>query len=373
MNKNDDDIVFIAYNLAGEDAKGAIQIIDFSNDNNPKIFTEIKFNNADINTLYYNKKLNEIVFGGNILNDDNVSVPFISKFDYFNKTSLNKNTIKDQIENNLRLVKNDISDAKDINSGSWNMKDADDLLLAPNTVTGISYEQFYYVTLARYGGLAAYNNQLNKVNYIISYDDIKDLAKYDNYIYGISGDNGTLFRLNNGETRIEKIQDIGRFGNKNGNYTEAKATVQFFGNYWPDNFNFLYSMSENGFGYYSYMSNKKMTFDELNGNKITSNGVSYSLINDKKIAFNTFFYEDIDKKISSGFSIHEIILDNNSLNLIGTEILNEEDPVYKDVENLYDASPNFIETKSFQNNKNKILMLLAAGNSGILYYTLMLK
>jgi hypothetical protein len=53
---------YVAYNYAGELFKGAIQIIDISNADEPEITQEILFEEMDVNTLYLDG--NKLIFGG---------------------------------------------------------------------------------------------------------------------------------------------------------------------------------------------------------------------------------------------------------------------------------------------------------------------
>ncbi len=51
----EDDFAYVAYNTAGEDYAGAIDIIDVTDPNNPQVTSRILYTNADINSLQYHQ------------------------------------------------------------------------------------------------------------------------------------------------------------------------------------------------------------------------------------------------------------------------------------------------------------------------------
>ena len=51
----EDDFAYVAYNTAGEDYSGAIDIINVSDPNNPAVTSRVVYSNADINSLQYSK------------------------------------------------------------------------------------------------------------------------------------------------------------------------------------------------------------------------------------------------------------------------------------------------------------------------------
>jgi hypothetical protein len=51
----EDDFAYVAYNTAGEDYSGAIDIINVADPNNPAVTSRVVYSNADINSLQYSK------------------------------------------------------------------------------------------------------------------------------------------------------------------------------------------------------------------------------------------------------------------------------------------------------------------------------
>lgn len=79
---------YIAYNTAGETFKGAIQVVDISNEENPIIRTEIKFFDMDINTLELDGST--LLFGGQ-------ADPGVYNYrSFIGKIDVSGNTVKSQ-------------------------------------------------------------------------------------------------------------------------------------------------------------------------------------------------------------------------------------------------------------------------------------
>lgn len=58
------DRAYIAYNTAGVEYRGALQVVDISEEDNPKIKNTIIFPDKDINSVYYNENTEDIILGG---------------------------------------------------------------------------------------------------------------------------------------------------------------------------------------------------------------------------------------------------------------------------------------------------------------------
>jgi hypothetical protein len=187
-----DDRAYIAYNNAGEEIAGAIQIVNIANKENPEIILEVKFRYIQVTALYIDG--DEIIFGGS-LNPDffGGNKSFVSKF------SSNNPTQKDMMGNMT--------------------------FLESFTTTSITkYDDFYYIAVgAKNGGIHKLNDNFEEINFF-NYDDVRSVDSFSNGIYSLIGtyesdyDYGRLINpLNNNEINI-------------GDYTsfEHKSTIQLF-------------------------------------------------------------------------------------------------------------------------------------------------
>jgi len=62
----DENRAFVSYNYRGGVYAGAVQILDISDALNPVILSELKFNNMDINAVYYDSSSGKLLFGGGV-------------------------------------------------------------------------------------------------------------------------------------------------------------------------------------------------------------------------------------------------------------------------------------------------------------------
>ncbi len=146
----DQNRAFVSYNCRGATYAGAVQIIDISDAEHPSVLNELKFNNMDINAVYYDSSSNQLLFGGGIepgvLQSGRTS--FVARIDL------------DHIQ---------VSDIANSITG-----------LPSNCVTSIGKKgNLYYVgTGAAGGGIIVLNSSMVQVNNR-DVDDVRDIASYD--------------------------------------------------------------------------------------------------------------------------------------------------------------------------------------------------
>lgn len=81
----DQNKAFVSYNYRGAVYAGAVQIIDISDAVHPQILHELKFNNMDINAVYYDNATGYLLFGGGTANVlDTGLTSFVARVDVNN-------------------------------------------------------------------------------------------------------------------------------------------------------------------------------------------------------------------------------------------------------------------------------------------------
>ncbi|BDU51251.1 carbohydrate-binding protein [Haliovirga abyssi] len=152
------DRAYIAYNTKGKELGGALQIVDISTEE-PKVILEVKHPYLDINSVYFDKDTNEVVYGGmaDIYKGRGAKfgakpgkTAFITKF---NVDLSSKEKIASEINSNFRILES-------------------------YTVTSINMKDSSYVvsTGAKNGGLYNIDINFSKIDKIMSKDDIRDTA-----------------------------------------------------------------------------------------------------------------------------------------------------------------------------------------------------
>jgi hypothetical protein len=192
---------YIAYNYAGAQFKGAIQIVDISTEGAPEIITELKFSSMDINTL--NISGNKLYFGGQADPDQFSFRSFIGVIDTNELTDIDLNSIADSIVGLKSYATTAIVD------------------------TGSS---LYVGVGAKDGYIQVLNSSLG-VTQNIDMPDIRDIQKYHNGIVAIAGTtdnvslNGRVLMYSANDLDNPTILEIPDFESP-----YHKSTIEMYGN-----------------------------------------------------------------------------------------------------------------------------------------------
>ncbi len=200
---------YISYNYAGEEFRGAVQILDITNKENPQIIKEIQFKDIDINCVYVQG--DTFLFGG-MANPDNYTGRTVVGF--IDLTKLDN------------LTDDDITNGMNFFSKSY-------------AVTSIARRgSNYYIGVgAKDGGVIVTDLNLTEVTTgsFITLPDVRDIEEYQNGVITLAGttDNdsttGKIVKI--ADTSIDKEIEIADF---NSEYTKAtievwKGTVALLG------------------------------------------------------------------------------------------------------------------------------------------------
>lgn len=253
---------YVAYNYAGEEFRGAIQIIDITNSEAPDILEEILFKEMDINTLYLDG--NSLIFGG-------AANPLIYEY----KSFIGK------INNLSNIDLNDIQESFRIFKRS-------------HGITAISKKgsNYYLSAAAKNGVIYMTDGNFNKVSEIEK-ADVRDMEEYKNGVIALKGttdnqEEAKILLLENDKVTKEQIID-----NFSSDY--HKATIEVY-----DNTYAFVALSSLGFKVYDIstddLSESVFTLTNPEGNDdYLTNSVSYD---DKKafVAIGEFGVRIIDVK-----------------------------------------------------------------------------
>jgi hypothetical protein len=89
---------FVSYNFAGEEYKGALQIINIESAE-PSLKKTVLFSNADINYVYYDNVNDLVLFGGQLFDEGNKAF-----FSYFEENKSNSGNLASIINDNLTYL-----------------------------------------------------------------------------------------------------------------------------------------------------------------------------------------------------------------------------------------------------------------------------
>ena len=208
--KIDGNKAYIAYNYAGDEFRGAVQIINITDKSNPVIIKEIQFKDIDINCIYV--KGNTMLFGG--------------------QANPDKYTEGRSVVGYIDLNKLDSITADDITNGM-------NFFSKSYAVTSIARRgSNYYIGVgAKDGGVIVTDLNLTEITTgsFITLPDIRDIEEYQNGVILLAGttDNesttGKVAKIT--DSTIEKTINITDFKSK---YTKAtievwKGTVALLG------------------------------------------------------------------------------------------------------------------------------------------------
>jgi hypothetical protein len=239
---------FISYNYAGDEFKGALQVIDITDPYNIKIDKEITFSHREINAIYYEEEKNELYFGG-------ATTPEVSnKKSFVTVVDLNEEFDKTKILNNI-------------------------VELDSSSVTGITKaKNTIYVTVgAKDGGVYLFEDNLTAQVSFTKLDDLRDVINNEDYVVGLKGDtdtdtNPSIVVYDFNSTKKYQIEDL------DSDY--HKASIEFFNDkdklYSDEDFNVLTAEAKKGLNLYSLKD------DEMK--KV------YTLENPFNEKDNTFYY-----------------------------------------------------------------------------------
>ena len=146
----EDTYAYVAYNMAGEDYFGAIDVIDVSDPNQPSVSSRVIYLNADINSLQYSNGFLYAVGGVNAeLSFTAVTNSFITKIPVFNgKMDMNAGVIY----------------------GFQPGDNATDIHVEKNEA---------YVTSGREGNITIYDTKDLEMKQELEFEDLRSLAYYD--------------------------------------------------------------------------------------------------------------------------------------------------------------------------------------------------
>ena len=187
---------YIAYNYAGDDCVGAIQIVDIGTSDKPAILEEVKFANMDVNVLYFQG--NTVLFGGQ-------TDPEIWGFKSY-IAALNPNEI---------LIDDIIASVKGLSS---------------HATSGIArHGNNYYVGVgAQNGELEILNSNLDNEDTLLI-DDIRDVEPYQSGVILVAGttdnanQNGAVIIVKQNQIHSPKKIPISNF-----NSSYHKATIEVY-------------------------------------------------------------------------------------------------------------------------------------------------
>jgi hypothetical protein len=332
-----DNYSVIAYNTAGDDVKGAIQIIDISNPNKPVVDYRITFSSHEINAIEYNKNTDEIIFGGITKMQNGNTEPIVGKIDLSNINAEN-------IVNSIRYVNH------------INNIESEIIFDEYNVVTSIvELNSNIFVSIAKKGGLIKLDSNLNHLKNSKDFQDIKDMKISNQKIYALSGEKGVIYQINSDLSLSSEI-------NSKVFDTDGKATLEII-----ENGTFAYSLGNNGFEVQT-LNPIDETNSKFEENNYTVNSISY----DPGLILASY-----TNGTESGFKIYypKLIVENGEIKFkvenVGSEIFTSD----KYGSEIKNASPNFVYVRNY-NKKDGLLeytdkyAFAAAGNAGVLFYSI---
>jgi hypothetical protein len=324
---------FVSYNFAGEEYKGALQIINIESAE-PSLKKTVLFSNADINYVYYDNVNDLVLFGGQLFDEGNKAF-----FSYFEENKSNSGNLASIINDNLTYL-----EGRNVTSISS--------LGSLETRANTDPARYFFST-----GFDATSNGIHELdeNFVeqnfYSEDDIRDIksitTEASKLLFSLSGLNG-LGYLNENifNSNIDPLTTI---------LANNKATLDFTTKDLMDNNKAVIyaSLADNGFKSL-FIDFEDMSINEIiNDSDFLANGLS---TNDEFI-YTTYYYSNFD----FGFMIYKYTeedierIGKFTMNFLGTNI-----------------SPNHI--KYF--NKNPVglekfdYLMVAAGEAGVYLFRL---
>ncbi|NER11356.1 Uncharacterized conserved protein [Muriicola jejuensis] len=208
----EDDFAYVAYNTAGEDYSGAIDIVDVTDPNNPKITSRLVYTNADINSLQYHQGFLYAVGGLDATASFTASSnSFITKIPVFNGV----------MDTNAGII-----------YGFQPGDNATDIVVEKNEA---------FVTSGKNGSVTIYDTKDLTIKKEEAYTDLRSLALFDNRLALLDADLGIRILDDNLKPKMEIPVD-----SDFGLYT--KRTVDFDGD------KIIVAEGAKGAGVYSYDS-----------------------------------------------------------------------------------------------------------------------
>lgn len=169
---------YIAYNYAGDEFRGAVQIINIADKSNPVIVKEIQFKDIDINCIYVQE--DTLLYGG-MANPDKYTEGR-SVVGYIDLSNLD-NLTEEELLNGMHFYNRSYA------------------------VTSIARkgENYYIGVGAAEGGVIITDLLLNEIanGGFISIEDVRDIEEYDSGVVLISGTTDVI----NGNAKVAKILD----------------------------------------------------------------------------------------------------------------------------------------------------------------------
>lgn len=245
---------YISYNYAGDEFKGAIQIIDITKADSPVVSAEIRFTDKDINCIYLDG--NKLLFGGAADPDYNDNRSFVGMVDVSGQNPMTPGGI-----------------TYSFFSESYG-------------ATGITKKgDKYYVGIgAKDGGIIILDGSLTRIspNSLIDAPDIRDISVYESGVIAVEGTTDNLNTTGN-IVFLDESDVMNKVAIENFNSPYNKATLQVYeGN------TALLGLSEAGFQAFdlssAYIDSLKpfFTFPNPDTNPLhVTNGVSF----DAKLIF----------------------------------------------------------------------------------------
>jgi len=325
---------FVSYNYAGDEYKGALQIINIES-SIPSLKKSVIFSNADINYVYYDKINNLVLFGGQMYDEENKAF-----FSYFEENKSNSGNLASIISDNLTFV-----DGRNVTSISS--------LGGMEARAGYDPAKYYFST-----GVDATSNGIHELDedfveqYFYSEDDLRDIksisTEASNLLFSLSGINGLGYLYENSfNSNINPLTSI---------TANNKATLDFttLGLIETNQAIVHASLSNNGFKSLHIDFDSMILTEITNDSDFLANGLS---TNDEFI-YTTYYYSSTD----FGFMIYKYTEDESierigkfTMHFLGSNI-----------------SPNHI--KYF--NKNPVglekfdYLMVAAGEAGVYLFRL---
>ncbi|MGM0640283.1 MAG: hypothetical protein ACQESN_02520 [Thermotogota bacterium] len=325
---------FVSYNYAGDEYKGALQIINIESAT-PSLKKTVIFSNADINYVYYDKINDLVLFGGQMYDEENKAF-----FSYFKENKANSGNLASIINDNLMFL-----DGRNVTSIS--------------SLGGI--EARANTDPARYFFSTGFDGTVDGIHeydedfveqYFYSEDDLRDIksisTEASSLLFSLSGTNGLGYLYDNSfNSNINPLTSI---------LANNKATLDLTTKDLMNNNQAVIhaSLADNGF------KSLFIDFDDMSMNEITNDSdfLANGLSTNDEFIYTTYYYSTTD----FGFMIYKYTEDENierigkfTMHFLGSNI-----------------SPNHI--KYF--NKNPVglekfdYLMVAAGEAGVYLFRL---